>query len=487
MAPTTVPSNIRVPFVYVAIDPSRASSSSGPLKYTALIIGQKTSAGTVAELKTTLVRNKDEAGAYFGYGSQLHRMLKSWFANNKTTSVKAIALSDLLAGVASKFTLTFAGTATADGIVYLIVNGVSVKVGVIVGDTATAVASTAVTAINANVDLPFTAAAVAGVVTLTAKNKGASSDELVIKYNYNDGEVLPAGITLAIAKSVVGQGNPDVQDVLDVLGDQWFQTIVMPYTDSANLLAMHTELDDRFGPIRQLDGWCYVARRGTVGELTTFSSDKNSQYITCMNAGGIPNSTEEFAAARAAEEAGSLETDPAVPVKTLAMVGIVPPQLEDRLKWDDNNALLYSGISTFDIDAGGQVIIQQSITMYRKNAAGAPDIAFYKVNTLATLAFIRYDFKNYFLVHYPRAKLADDNGYIPSGQQYLTPKTGKSEAINIFKHWMKDLGIVENLEQFKTDLVVRISTEDKNRIEFLLTPNLVNQADIISAIIQYII
>ena len=486
MALTTVPNNIRVPFVYVAIDPSRAVSGGGPLKYTALIIGQKTSTGTVPALKTTLVRNKDEAGLYFGYGSQLHRMLKSWFANNKMTSVKAIALADLPAGVAAQFTITVTGTATADGIANLMLNGSPVKVGVLTGDTPTIVASAMVTAINANIDLPFTAASALGVVTLTSKNPGQSSDELSVTYNYNDGESLPAGVTLAVLKSRAGTGNPDVNNVIDAIGDQWFQVFVMPYNDDANLTAMHNELDDRFGPIRMLDGWCYTAKRGALGVLTTFSTNKNSQYISCMDANGIPASVEEFASARAAQEAASLENDPAVPVKTLALVGILPPLLSERRTWVDNNSLLYSGISTFDVDAGNNVIIQQSITMYRKNSAGAPDTAFYKVNTLATVAFLRYDFRNYFLLHYPRAKLADDGGYIPSGQQYLTPKTGKAEAINIFKHWMIDLGIVENLPQFKQDLVVRIG-DNKDRIEFLLAPNLVNQADIITAIIQYIV
>ena len=53
--------------------------------------------------------------------------------------------------------------------------------------------------------------------------------------NFYDDESLPAGLTLEIANGVVGTGNPDVADVVAAISDEWFYTIISPWSDSANM------------------------------------------------------------------------------------------------------------------------------------------------------------------------------------------------------------------------------------------------------------
>ena len=55
---------------------------------------------------------------------------------------------------------------------------------------------------------------------------------------------------LWIAAGVAGTGNPDVADVFTAIGDEWFNTFVLPWTDAANLDAMDAGLAERR---RQLD------------------------------------------------------------------------------------------------------------------------------------------------------------------------------------------------------------------------------------------
>lgn len=485
---TSVPSNIRVPFAYVAFDPTRATSGPSILKYEALIIGQKLSAGSAPALKEMLIRSADDAANYFGTGSQIARMCRSWFNNNKTTRLRAIAIVDDGAGVAAQHTIAITGTCTAAGVLALTINGELIQVAAAVSDTAAAIAALLSAAINANSWLPCSSTVSSGTLTLTAKNKGTNGNDIDIRYNYNDGEVTPAGLAIAVTPSTVtGAGNPDVGDIIDVMGDKWYQVITMPWTDTPNLVAMETEMDDRFGPIRMLDGWVYISRRGTPGQLSSFGQSRNSPFITCMHASSVPNSPEELAAARAGQEAASLENDPAQPVHTLELVGILPPNQADRFTFADNNGLLFDGISTFNVDNGNKMRIQQAITMYRTNAMGAVDIAFLKVNTMATLCYIRYDLRNTFLTKYPRAKLANDGGRIPSGMQIMTPKIGKAECINIFKKWQDDLAICEGLPQFMNDLVVERDPSDPDRLKILIAPNLVNQLDVIAALVQFIL
>jgi phage tail sheath gpL-like len=124
--------------------------------------------------------------------------------------------------------------------------------------------------------------------------------------------------------------------------------------------------------------------------------------------------------------------------------------------------------------------------MYQTNSLGADDIAYLDANTLFTIMYLRYDFRTQILSRYPRAKLANDGVQIGPGQQVMTPKLGKSEAINIFRGW-ETLGLVEGIDTFKRDLICVRSTTDPNRLEWILPPDLVNQFRVGAATIQFLL
>ena len=84
------------------------------------------------------------------------------------------------------------------------------------------------------------------------------------------------------------------------------------------------------------------------------------------------------------------------------------------------------------VDAGGTVHLQRVITTYKVNAQGAEDISYLDVNTPLTLAYLRYDFRNYILRKYPCHKLANDGTRYGAGQAVITPKVGKAEAVAPF-------------------------------------------------------
>src|SRR5690606_30192396 len=129
------------------------------------------------------------------------------------------------AGVAATGTITVTGTATADGTIPLYCGGVRVPVGVTSGDTAAEVATAIAAAINANADLPVTAAAVDAVVTVTFRHKGEVGNDYDLRDSYRDGEALPAGVSLAIVAMSGGTTNPDLDDLIAAMGDTWFHVI----------------------------------------------------------------------------------------------------------------------------------------------------------------------------------------------------------------------------------------------------------------------
>jgi phage tail sheath gpL-like len=197
-----------------------------------------------------------------------------------------------------------------------------------------------------------------------------------------------------------------------------------------------------------------------------------------------PTPVDEFAAAVAAVAAFYGNADPARPFQTLALTGVLAPAEGDRFTLQERNLLLFDGISTTKTVAGGVVQLGRLITTYQTSASGASDISYLDVTTMLTLAYLRYSFRNRILQRYPRHKLADDGTRFGAGQAIITPKIGKAEAVAWFSA-METLGLVENIEQFKTDLIVERNVQDPNRLDFLLPPDLVNQFIVGAAQIQF--
>jgi len=471
-----IPTNIRVPFVYVEFDNSRAVSGPALMPYRCLVIGQRLAAGTVAELVPTRVTSAAQAKNYFGAGSMLAHMLERQLANNSFTETWAVALDDDAAGVAATGTVKVGGV-TAAGTINLYIGGRRVRVGVAAGDTLAEVATAMQEAIAAATDLPVTAV-VNGVdttqVDLTARHKGEAGNGIDIRHSYYDGEELPAGLTLTITAMADGATNPDIAGVWATVGDEHYSVITMPYTDAANLTALETELTDRWGPMRMIEGMAFAAARGTHAELGTLGDSRNSPHLSIMNAAGSPTPSYEWAAAVAGKVAYYGNIDPARPFQTLELTSVMAPWQEDRFTMQENNLLLFDGISTHLVDAGGVVRIQRLITTYTVNAQGAEDISYLDVNTPLTLGYLRYDFRNYILRKYPRHKLANDGTRYGVGQAIITPKVGKAEAIARFRVW-ETQGLVENIDQFKADLICERNAADPNRLDWMLPPDLVNQ------------
>jgi phage tail sheath gpL-like len=252
-----------------------------------------------------------------------------------------------------------------------------------------------------------------------------------------------------------------------------YDVIGFPYNDSTSLTSIENELADRWGPVRQNDGRAFSAKNDTLSNLATLGNARNSPHLTIMEAYKHPTTTFEVAAAYAATAAKYLNIDPARPLQTLELKGVLPPSQTEQFTMSERNTLLFDGIATSYVDSGGKVRIERAITTYKKNPLGATDPSYLDLTTMATLSYLRYDFRTYILNKYPRHKLANDGTRFGAGQAVMTPKLGKAEAIAKFRQW-EELGLVEGFDQFKNDLIVERNASDVNRLDWYLSPDLIN-------------
>jgi phage tail sheath gpL-like len=104
--------------------------------------------------------------------------------------------------------------------------------------------------------------------------------------------------------------------------------------------------------------------------------------------------------------------------------------------------------------------------------------------TPLTLMYLRYSWRQRMQSKYPRHKLANDGVRLGAGQLVMTPKLGEAEAVAWFGE-MEEIGLVENADQFKRDLVVERNASNPNRLDLLLPPDLINSLITTAAQFQF--
>ena len=491
-----IPTTIRTPGTYAEIDNSRALKGLVQNPHKALIIGQKIAAGSVDNLVLTAITKDNLANGYFGPGSVLARMCKMFKYNNPNTELYAMAVSGgtIIASAQLHFSVALSATGNSlsgAGTVYMYLNGVRIDLNMTSGWSATDLASHAKTTINGSTysELPMIASASADFLLLRAVNSGAQGNYLDVRFNYATGQSYPTGFgdSVLISTFEGGVGAPDLGDAWAIIEDEQFHHVIQPFIDAANLTEIEDELADRFKPLEDLWGHGYTAVRGTQASCTTLGNGRNSPHNTIMGVYNSPTDPAEWAAALGAVAAWNLNNDPARPLQFLQLKGILPPPVEHRFSRSERDTLLYDGIATY-IVSGGNVLIERCITTYQADALGIPDPSYLDIQTLATLAEIRYQYKTRMSSRFisQRFKLADDDFPVQPGSKVATPKTVKQETIALFA-LLQEKGLIENLDNFIDNLVVERDATDQNRVNVLLVPDLINQFRVLAALIEFIL
>lgn len=479
----------RVPGVYAAFDSSKALQGLPGMPHKILLLGQRLAAGTVAEAVPTLITRVDAARAAFGAKSMLARMAAALKAVNSVTEVWAIALDDNPAGAAAAGSITVDTVATANGTLYLYIGGQRLTVGIASTMTTIQIAAAIVAAITAETSLPVTAA-VNGVddtkVDLTAAHKGLSGNDIDVRFNFYEGEVFPAGLTATIVAMAAGAANPDIDDAFAAVGDDWYDTIVCPWTDGATITALDAFVEAQMAPLVQKSAMAYVAYSASHSTLVTTGDGLNKRTISAIGAYKSATPPWEWAAAYAGQIALWGGEDPARPFLGLDLTGVLAPAREYRFSAEERDLLLHHGIATWTVEAGGDVQIERAITSFRLNDLGYADTSYLNVNTLLTLFYLRWSLAAIITQKYliQRFKWDRTDGPVPPGQKILNPSTLRDELIAIARQWQQ-AGLIVDLDQFIADVLVEGHATEVDFAAAIVPPTLIAQFRGLAANIEF--
>ena len=486
-----IPDNLRLRLYWAEMDPSKAGTFVNNRRI--LILGH----GTGAANDNALYRFGSAASVrtLTGRGSMLDRMIVKLRGANGFDDAWFIDVPEPTAGVKATGSIEVTAGASVAGTLFLYIGGQRLQIGIVAGDDETDVATKIAAAINAAPDLPVTAVVVDDedddTVALTCRWKGVTGNDIDIRVNYLGAlgtETLPTSLALSITPMAGGTGVPDLEDAFAALGDQDFETIVHAWTDSGALNAFDTEWghgdDGRWGWQRMLYGHVWSARNGTFGELSSFGDVRNGGEQSTWGLYGSPTPPWERAAVLGGVVHRALMEDPARPLGTLPLPGVLAPVEADRFTKAEKNALLFDGITVADENPDGSMQIQQVITHYQRNPYGLDDNALLKVNTKATYAYVMRSQRLRIVQRFPRHKIANDGTRFGPGQAITTPSGIKGE---IYAHYreMEWIGLLENAEQAMRNTIVERDVDNPDRVNVLYAPDFVNQLDVFAVISQF--
>lgn len=450
----SIPSSIRKPGQYFEFNLKLAVRTLPANAQKVLILGQMLDSGTQPPLKPMSVFSADEAALSFGYGSIAHLMVTTAIKTYAYLDLTVIGISDAVAGLAATGTLTITGPASAQGVVSLWVGETRVDAAVSAADTATVIAAALKAAIDNQPELPVKATVSEGVLTLTAKNKGAAGNDIHLK-----AQTTASGTTAVVVAMTGGEIDPDITPALAAVIAAGHNVIICPFSTQSALTALRTHLDFVSGPMEQRGAVAAAGWPGTLAAGTTLASSINSGRITLGWHKGSIRLPAELAAAYGACIAS--EEDPARPLNTLTLALDVT-DIENRPGRTEQQSALYNGLAPFEVGAGDTVQIVRAITTYTRNASGVDDVSLLDLTTIRTLDYVRKACRERIALRFPREKLST-----------RTPPLVESELYDVLLK-LEELEIVEEVEANKAALIVERDSQDSNRLNARIPTDVVN-------------
>ena len=335
--------------------------------------------------KPTEIGTETEAYDFAGAGSVLMQMYKAAKKAWKYAQITMLR-HGAVTGSAATWESTLSGTATAAGIVSVVINGQKISVGVAKTDTAAAVATALAAEVNNTPDAPVTAEAATAKVTLTAKCKGAYVSAAAGGLNVSVTSEA-AGITAGAVSATAGVGTVDLTTALAAAFPERFHIIVSPVNDSTNLGYLKTHLEAAAAPLEQRGQRAICAMvSASASDAKSAATAQNYERLHIAAVKTKINATVwEIAAGLGAIFASN--SKPNVPMNGVAIPGLATPAVEDKWSGEEQDLLLYGGVIPL-VEEDSQLCIVRAVTT-KSNNSGSRFTKLIDTGVIASLDYFR--------------------------------------------------------------------------------------------------
>lgn len=395
-----------------------------------LVVGQKLATGSATAGSLITDVKKTDVDTKFGAGSICAGMLNPIFKifedsqGDVAPRVDVISLDDAGTAVQATSDIVISekggvtDAATVAGTLTFKIAGSEYSLAIAVGDTISTIGA-ALNTVLTDTDAPFSTAEVTNTITMTFRNGGSVGNNTPVAVSgveYDGTDYVLGNVKIVINAFTSGATNPTMTTVLDVVGNERYQTIVAPVEYGTDYI-LDDFLDTRFNVTNDiLDGVAILTDVDTLANLKTTLGALNSQsciyvcdvlYTDGDNKGGslkkMPYEVSAQVAAvrglRLTEDANILNITPASTYGALDGEGGFEirslPYANTPLNDIDviDTGLGFSKVEISEINtAGGTVIgnntakngilLGEVFTTYKTDAAGNEDVTWRFLNTV---------------------------------------------------------------------------------------------------------
>lgn len=424
------------------------------------IFAQGSDAATYSTDKFEITSSLDVAEA-MGFGSPAHLIAKQIFPDSGEgalgAGVTVYPLPNEASGVAASADITPTGTQTVAAQYTVRVGGVTSNAFTALKDeTPTEIVPKMITAINGNLDMPVIATDGTGKVTLTAKHKGTTGNDLVVELIGT-----PQGVTFAVGTMTGGLVDPSTAVATAQMGNVWETMIVNQLGTVA-----HDELsafnEGRWGqlvrkPLFALYGTNETDETVLKAYTENRKLDRTNAVIPCP---GTPSAPWIIAGRAAARIASQANEDPATEYRGMTLDTVVNGADGAQWNYDERDLAWKAGVSSTIIEDGA-IKLDNTLTFYHPD--GKPDPEYGKVIYIVKLQNIIYNLDLIF--NQPEWKKAP---LIPDFQVSTNPNARKPSdavaALAVLTDNLANQAIISDPDFTKANTVAAIDGSNPNRV-----------------------
>lgn len=449
------------------------------------VVGQGSTAAVYSTDKRR-VMSASEAADIYGHGSPIHLAVRQLLPVTGdgvgSIPVTVYPLKDADGATAATGTITITGAQTRAASYRIYLGGASAAVfNVAVGDTVTQAATKLAAAINGVLGVPVTAIAAAGVVTLTAKWKGETGNDIKISI---EGPAT-AGTVFAITTMADGSANPDVLPALGQVGNVW-ETMVLNtlnIADTETLDKFQAFGEGRWGSLTRKP--CVVFTGNTAADIIAAAVVSNARAMDRVNsqlvAPGSPELPFVVAARQLARIATVANSNPARDYGSQPVTGLNGGTDGEQWDYTKRDAAVKLGSSTTELK-DGVIHLSDTVTFYHPQGEAIP--AYRYVCDIVKLQNIIFNMDLLFAT--PEW---DGAPLIPDDQPTVNRDAKKPKmAVATVCSMIDTLGlnaIISDPAEAKRNTVAGISSQNPKRLDLRTIVQLVGNANIVSVDLDF--
>jgi phage tail sheath gpL-like len=337
--------------------------------------------GPSAPAPFTVQSEQDVINA-FGTGSDLHRAFRTCQLHNQGASPISFVAVKESTGSAATGSIVFTNTATANGTVAVFIADTQINSEITNGDTPTVIAANCAAAIAAQVNLPVTASASTGTITLTAKQKGPAGNQIRFAARISGSGVATtssASNFAYLSGGTTSQNFTNALATIDPLQFSYIATSADNATSSTSLGGVVDQIEANYQPLVGIRQRLMVGFTGTEGSAVTLASEIN---VPMVDVGWDQNSNYtpfEIAAALAGTYAAAESSS--VPQLNFDNLGALPSNASQWLlsapfdgTTQSNSTLvaaLMGGVSPICSQGNGKSQLVSAVTSYFLSTVGS--------------------------------------------------------------------------------------------------------------------